>query len=168
MKIIAIFCFVSLLALAGCGTADIPRSNVQANSTPDNSSAATSASLIEEKSSATGLLATPTDAYMTIYEARKNKDLDALERALSDDTIEFFTKMGEEEGRSLEDMLRELAERPQADKAEARNEKITGNTATIEYLDEKGKWKRMDFEKVGNEWKQAILKGGGPTETKKP
>jgi hypothetical protein len=49
-------------------------------------------------------------------------------------------------------MLKEMVEKPQADKAEVRNEKIDGNFATVEYLTETGGWKTMDFEKVGSDW----------------
>jgi hypothetical protein len=87
MRLLTSFCFVSLIALAGCGTTDNTQTNVRANSTPDSSSAATSAPGLEETSSGKGSLATPTDAYKTAYEARKNKDLDALKRVLSDDII---------------------------------------------------------------------------------
>ena len=32
------------------------------------------------------------------------------------------------------------------------SEKIKGDTATVEYLTEKGEWKTMDFEKVDGKW----------------
>lgn len=111
---------------------------------------------------AVGSLATPTEAYKTAYELRKNKDVEGLKSIMSDDIKEFLTMMGEADKKSLDDMIREMCEKPQADKAEARNEKINGNTATVEYLTEKGDWKTMDFEKVDGKWLMGFPKGEEP------
>ncbi len=54
----------------------------------------------------------------------------------------------------------------QAATAEVRNEKITGETATLEYLDETGKWKVMDFIKEGSDWKMTIPDAKTSTNTK--
>ena len=62
------------------------------------------------------------------------------------------TMMGEADKKSLDDMIKEMCDKPQADKAESRNEKITGNRAELEYLTETGAWKVMDFEKVDGKW----------------
>lgn len=112
--------------------------------------------------SSTGSLATPTDAYKAAYSARQKKDIEGLKKVLSKDALEFFTMMGKEDGKTLEDSLKELAERPQAATAEARNEKIDGDKAKLEYLDEKGGWSPMDFVKEGNDWKLTIPKEEPP------
>lgn len=106
----------------------------------------------------TSSLATPTDAYKAAYTARQKKDIEGLKKVLSKDALEFFTMMGKDEGKTLDDGLMQLAERPQAATAETRNEKIEGDKATIEYLDETGKWSPMDFVKEGNDWKLTIPK----------
>jgi hypothetical protein len=72
---------------------------------------------------------------------------------LSKEAIDFLTEMGKEEKKTLDDQLKALADRPQADRAETRNEKIDGDTATLEYLNERGTWSKMDFVKEGNDWK---------------
>jgi hypothetical protein len=107
----------------------------------------------ESPAAASGSLATPTDTYKTGYTARKNKDIEALKRVLSKEALDFLTEMGKEEKKTLDDQLKALADRPQADKAETRNEKIDGDTATLEYLNERGTWSKMDFVKEGNDWK---------------
>lgn len=112
-------------------------------------------------------LTTPTDAYKTAYMVRKNGDIEGLKMVMHKDILDFLTELGEIEGKSLDDMLKELATKPQAEKAEVRNEKITGNTATVEYLTEKGDWQTMDFVKVGNEWKLTIPDAGPADPTKK-
>ena len=114
---------------------------------------------------------TPTDAYKAAYTARKNKDIDGLKKVLSKDILEFFTMMGDADDKnkkSLDDMLRELCDRPQAATAEARNEKIDGDKATIEYLDETGGWGSMDFVKEDGVWKLTIDKADKPSSDDKP
>lgn len=98
-------------------------------------------------------LATPTEAYKAGYAARQNKDIATLKRVLSKDALEFLTEIAGLDKKTLDDQLKTLADTPQAPSAETRNEKITGNRASLEYRDEKGKWVSMDFSKEGNEWK---------------
>lgn len=116
-------------------------------------------------------LATPTDAYKAAYEYRKNKDIEGLKKVMTKDVLEFLTLVAEDEKKSLDDVLRELCEKPQAATNATRNLKITGDTATLEYPDEDGKdWKTMDLVKEGNEWKMTIPKAPKDVEvtTKKP
>ena len=101
----------------------------------------------------------PSAVYVAAYNARKNKDIPALRSLMAKDILEFFAIVGEEEKKSVDDLLRELAERPQAATAETRNEKIDGDKATIEYLDEEGKWRPMDFVKEGGVWKLTLAVG---------
>ncbi|MBK8303825.1 MAG: hypothetical protein IPK98_10655 [Chloracidobacterium sp.] len=78
---------------------------------------------------------------------------------MSKDVLEFLTMVGdadEKKKMSLDDQLKELCDKPQAATAEARNEKIDGDYATIEYLDEKGGWKPMEFIKEDGMWKLAF------------
>lgn len=103
-------------------------------------------------------LATPTDAYKAAYAARKNKDVKGLKRVLSKDMLEFFGILAEDGKSTIDDQLKSLAEKPQNPSNESRNEKITGNTATLEYLNEKGEWKSMDFIKESDGWKLTINK----------
>jgi len=66
--------------------------------------------------------------------------------------------IGKEEQKTLDDQLRELSERPQAPTAETRNEEISGDRATLEYLNERGQWVTMDFVKEGDGWKIGLTK----------
>jgi hypothetical protein len=100
-----------------------------------------------------GSLATPTDTYKTGYTARQKKDLAGLKLVMSRNALEFLTMMGTEEKKSIDDQLTELAGQPQAATAETRNEKISGDRASLEYLNEKGGWSHMDFVKEGADWK---------------
>jgi len=114
------------------------------------------------KESAAGSLESPTAAYKTAYAARKIKDVKELKRVLSNDMLQFFALLGEDEKMSVDDALKQLAERPQAATNETRNEKISGDRATLEYPDEQGKWKTMDFVKEGGEWKLTMPDKNSP------
>lgn len=165
-KLTKFFVVVALLVWAtACQTATPTNSN--ANTAPANPSSAVSspvpssapanvsaaANPATTETTFTFSLATPTDAYKTGYNARNNKDIAALKRVFAKDALEFLTEVAKAENKTLDDQLKELFERPQAATAETRNEKITGNRASLEYLDEKGEWSTMDFSKEGNDWK---------------
>lgn len=100
-----------------------------------------------------GSLATPTDTYKTGYAARQKKDIAGLKRVFSKEALEFLTEVGKAEQKTLEDQLTALAEKPQSPSDETRNEKINGNRASLEYLNERGGWAPMEFTKEGNDWK---------------
>jgi cytoskeletal protein RodZ len=170
--------FAIVCAAAGCQTGTQPVSNAGSSSnattaaantnqpTP-TATATTNASqqasvTTESDKSAAGSLATPTEAYKTAYTARQNKDLAGLKRVMSQRLIGFLTEMGEAEKKSLDDQLKELFEQPQAATSESRNEKITGDKATLEYPDEEGKWKTMDFVKEGGGWKMTLPSAQSP------
>jgi len=78
---------------------------------------------------------------------------------MAKDALAFLTDIAQIDKKTLDDQLKELADKPQAATAETRNEKIKGDRASLEYLDENGKWKTMDFSKEGNDWKIDLPKG---------
>jgi hypothetical protein len=167
---------ISFAALAlAAGISAACQASVTTNTSTSNSTNAANAAAVLPKTpeaaktaeSGEFSLATPTDAYKTAYMVRKNGDIEGLKKVMSADILDFLKELGEIDGKTLDDMLKELAAKPQADKAEVRNEKITGNTATIEYLTEKGDWQTMDLVKVGNEWKLTIPDAGAAEPTKK-
>ena len=165
--IILVILFIIAALSSGCGSAAGTASNKPDAVPPVNTASKDERKPAEQKpaepaTSPIGSLATPTDAYKTAYELRKNKDVAGLKSIMSDDIKEFLTMMGEAEKKSLDDMIKEMCEKPQADKAEARNEKINGDTATVEYLTEKGAWKTMDFEKVDGKWLMGFPKVDKP------
>lgn len=85
---------------------------------------------------------------------------------MTSDVIEFMTMMGEDQKKSIDDMLKELCDKPQADKIATRNEKIKGDKATVQYLSETGEWKTMDFERVNGKWLLSLPSADGPVPEK--
>ena len=109
-----------------------------------------------------GSLATPTETYKTACAARRKKDIAGLKRVLSTDMLGFFKEMGAAEKKSLDESLSAMLDQPMSPTDEFRNEQINGDTATLEYLNDKGKWSQMDFIKEGSDWKMTIPKAGAP------
>ncbi len=161
-----VFSFAAAIALSTACQTTSENKAANANATLTNSNTASSANVSQPEATKTEpvvpaqgvALTTPTDTYKTGYAARQNKDIATLKRVFSKDVIEFLTEVSKEEKKTLDDQLKELADRPQAATSETRNEKITGDRASLEYLDEKGKWVTMDFVKEGDEWKIGLPK----------
>ena len=129
------------------------------NAAPANSNQPESNKATNSESASKISLTTPTEAYKTAYAARQKKDLETLKRIMSKDALEFFSVISEP-GEPIDKALLQMTETPQAPTDETRNEKIKGETATLEYPNAKGEWKTMDFIKENGEWKLTFPKGG--------
>lgn len=163
----AMLSFASLFLLClmnGCQSSSGTKSvsaNQSAAQTATNANQPETPKAATDKST-TGSLSTPTETYKTAYALREKKDIEGLKRVLSKKLLGFLDGMAQAEKKTVDDELRELCEKPQAKTAETRNEKITGDTATLEYLDEDGQWSQMDFVKEGNDWKMTLPSEGNP------
>lgn len=158
-KMTWVLVLLTVFCISACQTKTEPITSTNTNAQNATSPAKPVASPTTEQSSTAISLATPTDAYKAGYAARQKKEIALLKRVLSKDAQEFLADIGKDENKTLDDQLKELADKPQAKTAETRNEKINGNRATLEYLNEAGKWVTMDFVKEGNEWKIDLPKG---------
>lgn len=164
MKKLSYFITAALVAVSfGCGSSTAVNSGnantpKMANTNTAAATPAANTNTAPADEAKGGSLATPTEAYKTAYEYRKNGDVAGLKRVMSKDILEFMTEMAKMENKTLEDLLTEMSKDPQADKPETRNEKITGETATIEYREKDGSWKTLDYVREGSEWKMTIGK----------
>jgi len=164
-KTIILALFVIAALTAACQKAEVKNSTNTAENKADtsNANATKSPEATKPEPASTGSLANPTDAYKTAHAAREKKDYEGLKRTLSKDVLGFLKDIGEAEHKSLEEEIRQMFDKPQAKIAEVRNERITGNTAVLEYLDENGGWKWMDFVKEGDDWKLTLPSENTPT-----
>ncbi|MGE3468587.1 MAG: hypothetical protein AB7J13_16825 [Pyrinomonadaceae bacterium] len=156
-KLSLVIVAMACLAFAGCQSeSNINTSGNTLANAPANSNASTNSA--PPASGETSAAGTPAAAYKAAYDARKNKDVPALKSMMSKDILKFFTEIGSisDKKQTVDEILMELCEKPQAATAETRNEKIEGNKATVEYLDEKGGWSTMDFIKEDGVWKLTI------------
>lgn len=100
--------------------------------------------------------ATPTATAKAFYDAAKSQDVKGMKNALSKKSLEVmeaFAKMG---GKSLDDTLKEPSNMPPT--FEARNEKVTGDSATLEVKDKGDRWDTLYFVKEDGQWKIALDK----------
>ena len=103
---------------------------------------------------------TPTATFKAFYEASKKKDVPAMKKSLSKGTLDMFDKLAKEQNKTTDDMLKDVDKDDKSEKMpETRNEKINGDTATLEVKNEKtDKWDPLPFVKENGEWKIALDK----------
>lgn len=99
--------------------------------------------------------ASPTEAFKTYIMATVNRDIEAIKNSISKDSLEMIEQSAKQQGKSIDELLTGGAVENESKKIpEIRNEKINGNTATVEFKDstmpdffamplvnENGKWK---------------------------
>lgn len=102
----------------------------------------------------------PTAALNAFYEASKKKDAAEMKKYLSKKSIALFEDAAKKEGKTLDDFIKESVDGPGsvADKMpEVRNEKISGDTATVEMKrDKSDQWDTVAFVKEDDGWKLAF------------
>lgn len=99
--------------------------------------------------------ATPMATAKAFYDAAKAKDVQGMKNALSKKSLAMMEELAKMGNKTLDESLKE-PDPARSMNFEARNEKITGDTATIEVKDEKGKWEPLPFVKEDGQWKIAL------------
>jgi hypothetical protein len=110
-----------------------------------------------------GAGSSPTATMKAFFEATRKKDAEGFKKTLSKgslDTIEVFAKA---QNKTLDELLKSGIKTLDAGQSSAtplmRNEKIDGETATLEVQDgENGDWKSVPFVRENGEWKIAFDK----------
>jgi hypothetical protein len=101
-------------------------------------------------------LSTPTKAAVIFYQGVRDKDAEKVIRSLSKETLEEAKKQSADTGKTIMEAITQSAP-PPASMPDTRNEKVDGNTATLEVvgLDAKdnNKAEKFYFVKEGNDWK---------------
>jgi hypothetical protein len=102
----------------------------------------------------------PTATFKSFFDASKKKDVPAMKKALSKGTLDMFDKIAKEQNKTTDDLLKDIDKEDKSEKLpETRNEKINGDTATLEVKNEKtGKWDTLPFAKENGDWKIALDK----------
>ena len=106
----------------------------------------------------TGSGSTPTAALKAYLDAGMKKDIPTLKKYLSSGSIKMLEAETKKMGKSLDEALKEDTATPKgAAMPELSNEKITGDTATVDMKAE-GMTISMPMVKEGGEWKVAMDK----------
>ena len=101
---------------------------------------------------------TPDAAMKAFYEAAKNKDVQGMKSVLSRKMLAELEKAAQAQNKSLDDYVRDSNETgPPPATLETRNEKIDGETATLEISNGKGEWETVNFAKEDGQWKVTML-----------
>ncbi len=92
-------------------------------------------------------------------EALKERNVEKLKAAVSAKTFKIFEDAAKEQKMSLEEMMKENEANimPMIQNPELRNEKIEGNTATVEIKNPANEtWSKLTFVKEDNRWKIGV------------
>ena len=142
------------------GTADIePRPGVEVNAAnTDSKPEETPIKMEEIYPTADYSQNTPTDAMRTWVMATVNKDVPTLNRILSRPSLEMLEESAKAQGRTLGEALTEGAVRNISKNIpEFRNEKITGDAATVEFKDDTmNRFLTMSLVREDGKWKVAF------------
>ncbi len=110
-----------------------------------------------------GAGSSPTATFRAYVEAVQHKDTDGVKKTFSKGSLAFFERAAKAQNKSVDEMLKTgiTDEVASAAAPEMRNEKIEGDSATLEVKDNKsGKWETVPFVKEEGQWKIALEKMG--------
>ncbi len=95
----------------------------------------------------------PSAAYKVFFTAYNNKDIATLKTLIAKDAGIYGTFDGKKADEMVDERLRKMVENKVRPSDATRNEKITGETATVECVSPKGNWYTVEFVKEGGQWK---------------
>ncbi|MDQ3132163.1 MAG: hypothetical protein M3Q99_15560 [Acidobacteriota bacterium] len=101
----------------------------------------------------------PTETMKALNEASKTKDIETTKKLVSKGTLALLEKSAKEQNTTIDELLKKDEGAPFQELPETRNEKITGDTATIEVKDTATNgWEILPFVKEDGIWKIALDK----------
>ena len=102
----------------------------------------------------------PTATFKAFFEAQQKRDVAGMKKNLSKTSLTIMEKSAKEQNKTIDDAIKEQLDNPasKTDKIpETRNEKIDGDSATIElHNEDTKKWDKMYFVKEDGAWKIAL------------
>jgi len=102
----------------------------------------------------------PSATFKTYFDAQKKKDLPAMKQTLSRTSLAMMDASAKQQGLTLDKMMESQLEKPSTkidQMPETRNEKVTGDTATLElHNEDANRWDTMYFVKEDGAWKIAL------------
>lgn len=97
---------------------------------------------------------TPLETFQTYTKAIKKKDTTAMKLLLSSETIKMHEEEAKSQGTTVDEIVkRETLFSESQNRVEYRNEKIDGQTATLEVKNSAGTWETVPFVFEDNQWK---------------
>ena len=101
----------------------------------------------------------PTGVLKKYVEASQKKDVEAIKQTLSSPTLKMIDNIAKKQNTSLEEVLKQDDGRTLQEMPETRNEKIEGDTASVEVKNgATPDWDKIPFVKEDEKWKIALDK----------
>lgn len=108
---------------------------------------------------ATGGAMTPTETMKALNEASRTKDAETIKKLVSKGTLDMLEISAKRQNTTVDELLKQDKGAPFKELPEMRNEKITGDTATVEVKNNSARgWETLPFVKEDGIWKVAIDK----------
>jgi uncharacterized membrane protein len=110
-----------------------------------------------------GAGSSPTATMKAFFEATRKKDAEGFKKTLSKGSLDTIEVSARAQNKTLDELLQSGIKTLDANRGNAtplmRNEKIDGETATLEVQDgENGEWRSIPFVRENGEWKIAFDK----------
>lgn len=156
MKITFIFSTILFAALlsACSGTASNTNRASNVNSADANSNAAPNANHVAGPVAPT---MSPTEVLKALSEASSKKDVEGIKKHFTKKTLELFDQVAKDQGKTVDQILREPDGPPFPELPDIGDEKIDGTSATLEIGDpETGRMSELPFVIEDGEWKIAM------------
>lgn len=143
-----------LLALTFAACSSTETANTATVNQPANDAKTTNESQPSTETAGTG---SPTDVWKSYADAKKKKDAAAIKKLFSSGTMKMFEDLANKQNISVDEMLIKFEDADKNKTPEIRNEKIEGDTATVEVKnDVTGEYDVMPFVKEEGSWKIAL------------
>ena len=161
------FVALATFAFAGCTATREEKTNTNTNAAANENTAVIVNKPEENKasetnsstSSSSSAMDSPTATLNTFIEAIKKKDGETIKKCLSKSSLKALEDNAKEANMTVDQMIIEGDDMSKEKTPAFRNEKIEGDTATLEVEDEKSKkWDTIPFVKEDGNWKIAFDK----------
>ncbi len=101
----------------------------------------------------------PTETMKALNDASKTKDVETIKKLVSKGTLDLLNKAAKDQNTTVDELLKKDDGSPFQELPETRNEKITGDAATIEVKNNAtNDWETLPFVKEDGIWKIALDK----------
>jgi hypothetical protein len=109
--------------------------------------------------SLTGKTETPTETIKALHEVSQKKDVEGIKKRLSRGTLKLYEETAQKQKTTVDELLKQEGGAPMQILPEMREEKIEGETATVEVKNAlTGEYEKLPFVKEDGVWKVAIDK----------
>jgi flagellar hook-associated protein FlgK len=149
---------ILVIALATVVFATACSKNANTGNSTNTANSSTGNKTTSSTSGGSEAAGSPTAALRSYYQAAMNKDINSAKRYLSAGTMTLLEEGAKKMGKSLDEAFKESATQSNTTTMpEFSNEKITGDTATVD-MKAQGMSVTMPMVKEGGEWKLAMDK----------